>query len=896
MRRVFCIGHLLSVISLICAVICLSSAMAAPTLQSLGQIDEGLSVPTRLDIDSAGNLYVADPRQKTIFVFDKYGKPVTEFKIDSLSGGGLAVTTDGQRIYAAGGQSVLILDGKTGETLGQLGDKTTSIAAVGFIDIGAEGKVYVADTQQRLVLIFSAAGELLDQFGDPDSTTGQFASIFAMSVDPASFEIYVGDSVRTYTSQSKVMVFSPAGELLRTLFSDDETIFGDPALFFFGGITFDQQGNAYFLDTYRSDVRVVQLPGTFQASFPMPSLLPGNMERPIDAAFDPSTQRLFIACDGGRVEVFGLNGAGNPDPNSPPGMPTLFHPIAGSETDTLVPQLSFQNAEDPDNNVLKYDVKLNKNGVQVALYEDLPQFLPTSYAQVDQDLIENALYAWSARAKDASTASEWTAEETFYVNAVQEAPVTPEIVVPAEVPTLDGAGQLIWMTSSDPDPFDTVSYRVELFSSASQLEAVATQELTGTTTTLASFENYQQLVAGETYTWHVIAVDNHGLASAPSVAGEFIYDTTVLTVTADQPDAQVFMGGNHAYAGRYLGQVPVEVRDLPAGAVSVVIECAGYEPYVQQVIIEDSDQVTVDAVLTAALQPAWKDKGSRLLSTDLTGAAPFFVDFDNNGVIDMLVGDSSGAITLSPGIPSEEGALDFAEAAVLDLPLTPGAVPFVADWDNDSRKDILAGGVNGTITLFLNIGTEAEPRFDQGSLLLTAGTGRIVPVVLDLDGDRDKDLLVGTSDGAILLYDNINDDSTPVLAEPHQLASVNGAAAPIAVDWNADGARDLLVACDEGLMLFLQQEQTFPAGVVLQSQTSSGKRRARPFQLGDEPVLFAFDLDDKKGKELLVGNAAGNILLFRSDAKEATATASSLTTRSSLLWDSKGARKGKQNR
>ena len=868
MRRVFCVGFFLSVISLTGAVICLSSVLATPTLQSLGKIEEGLSVPTRLDIDSTGNLYVADPRLKTIFVFDKYGKPIAELAVETLSGGGLAVTADGTKLYAACGQKVLILDSKTGEQLGQIGDETSPFSAVGFIDVDTQGKVYVADTQQRLVLVFSAAGELLLQFGDPDSATGQFASIFALAVDPASAEIYVGDSVRTYTSQSKVMVFSPDGELQRTLFSDDETIFGAPPLFFFGGITFDQQGQAYFLDTYRSDVRIVQLPGTYQASFSMPSLLPGNMERPVDAAFDTSTQRLFVACDGGRVEVFGLNGAGNPDPNSPPGMPTLFHPIAGSETDTVAPQLTFQNADDPDKDVLKYDVKLNKDDVQVALYEDLPQFLPTSFAQVDLDLTENALYSWSARAKDAATASAWTAEETFYVNALQEAPDTPEIVALEEVPTLDGAGQLHWAASNDPDPSDTVSYRVELFSTSNQVEAVATHALTDTFVALSTFENYSQLTVGETYSWQVIAIDNHGLASAPSVTGEFVYDTTTLSVDADNPNAQVYLGGNYAYAGRYLGQVPIELRDISSGAASVVVECPGYEPSIHQVVIEQGDQVVVNASLVAALEPTWKVNGSTLLETGQTEAAPFFVDFDNNGLIDLLVGDSSGAITLYQGVPTDE-TIAFNEGTVLDLPLTPGAVPFAADWNNDDKKDLLVGSSNGTITLFKNIGTEASPQFDEGLMqqatdgLITVA-GKAVPVLLDLDGDHDKDLLVGTGDGEVLLYENTGDDAQPTLAEPQLLASISGAAAPFAVDWNSDGSRDLMLVENGDLVVFLQGDDgSFVQKISVQPRSLGGSKN-KTFSFGSQPFLFAFDLDSARGKDLLVGNEEGTIQLFRS--------------------------------
>ena len=869
MRRAFWVGLCFIAISLASHVICPTSASAAPTLQSLGRIDEGLSVPTRLDLDAAGNLYVADPRQKSIFIYDKFGTPASEYPVENLSGGALAVTPDGTKIYIACGRSVLILNGQTGQQVGELGNGEETFSATGFIDIGSAGNVYVADTMQRIILIFSPDGTLLGQFGDPASSTGQFASIFALAIDPATFEVYVGDSARRSDNQSKALVFSPDGELLRTLAYDNLSIFGETPLFFFGGITFDQQGHAYFLDTYRSNVRIVQLPQTFQSSLTMPSLLPGNMERPVDAAFDPSTNRLFVACDGGRVEVLGLNGATNPDPNSPPGMPTLLDPIAGGETDSATPQLVFLNASDPDNDVLSYDVRLLRNDELIVQYDDLPQYLPTSFAQVDRALTENAPYSWSARAKDVSTASDWTAEQSFYVNATQEAPGTPQIASPTETPVLDGSGQLTWQASTDPDPFDTVSYLVEISGSDTSFEPIATLVLETTSATLAQLDGYHLFEDGQTCFWRVTALDNHQLASEPSVLGQFIYDTTILRVDADIPGANVYLGGNHAYPGRFIGQVPVEVRDFPVEPCSVVIEKPGFETYVRQVSPAPGTSVAIQATLTPAILPVLKSRGNLLLTTGLTDAAPFIVDYNNDGILDMLVGDVGGILTLYPGLPSDDNSLIFSEGTILDLPLVLGAAPFVLDWDNDGRKDLLLGGDNGTINLFLNRATEAAPGFDQGSLLTASGDpimveGRAVPVVIDLDGDLKKDLLVGTGSGDILYYRNLSDDHAPQLAEARLLASVSGAATPFAVDWNADGERDLLITSGPEVFLFIRE-----SGILFsEGQKLSIDIAPSASSLSARHALFAFDADGRKGKDLIIGNQDGSILLFRSNAKK----------------------------
>ncbi len=879
MRKAFWIS-LYSVFSLTISVICPTNAAAAPSLQPLGQISEGLSVPTRIDIDGAGNLYVADPRQKKVFVYDKFGKTLAGFAVEGLSGGGLAVTADGQTIYAACGQAVQIINGKNGQPLGQLGSATDTFTAIGFIDIGADGSIYVADTGQRHILVFSSAGALLHRFGDPASPSGQFASIFALAVDPANFEIYVADSVRNTRNQAKVMVFSPQGVLLRTLASSDETVFATPAPFFFGGITFDGQGHGYFLDSYRSDVRIVQLPQAFQSRVPIPELLPGNMERPVDAAFDPLTNRLFVACDGGRVEVFGLNGAGNPNLNNPPGLPVLLEPIAGSETDTATPQLVFLNAEDSENDVLSYDVRLFHAGELVVQYNNLPQYLPNSFAQVDRNLTENAGYQWSVRAGDGRLSSDWTEQQSFYVNAVQEAPDAPTLLGAEETPVLDGASRLAWLASNDPDPYDTVSYRVEVLPADAPLEAIAVLDLAVTSTTLAELDGYAALKDGQSYLWQVAAVDNHQLASAPSEPGRFFYDTTVLRVDADVAGAKVYLGGNHAYPGRYLGATPLEVRDLPVGAAAVVIESAGFETVVRQFALEAGSNLDIHVTLTPAPQPDFKSKRKIILATGQTDLAPFFIDFDHDGRIDLLAGGSNGSLLLYPGESNSAAPLAFGEGIPLDVPLVPGAAPFVADWDNDGRKDLLIGGADGTVSLLLNTGTATLPAFDNPVLLQAAGSaisvaGPAKPLVLDLDGDLNKDLMVGTGNGDILYFRNLADDARPELAAGRAVLTVNGTAAPFAVDWNGDGARDLLVAEKSGLRLFLRSgtgetfTEAFPSLPEITALPAKGRydKAADSSEAEWTPAPFVFDADNMKGKDVLIGTREGNIELFRSHAK-----------------------------
>ena len=82
-----------------------------------------------MDLDDAGNLYVADALGRKIYCFDQYGilKRVysdAAFKYADFqglaSGRGLAVSPDGTRLYFARNQQALILDTATGAVVGEL--------------------------------------------------------------------------------------------------------------------------------------------------------------------------------------------------------------------------------------------------------------------------------------------------------------------------------------------------------------------------------------------------------------------------------------------------------------------------------------------------------------------------------------------------------------------------------------------------------------------------------------------------------------------------------------------------------------------------------------------------------------------------------------------------------
>lgn len=127
------------------------------------------------------------------------------------------------------------------------------------------------------------------------------------------------------------------------------------------------------------------------------------------------------------------------------------------------------------------------------------------------------------------------------------------------------------------------------------------------------------------------------------------------------------------------------------------------------------------------------------------------VDWNGDGVYDLLIGDSEGNVHLYTGHRETVG-LSFTKEGKLAIQSgMTYAAPFATDWNNDGLLDLLIGGYEGEVRLFL--------RTDDGSLedngLLSGdyanffGTNNIkvghysVPLVVDWDGDGKKDMLTG---------------------------------------------------------------------------------------------------------------------------------------------------------
>ena len=185
------------------------------------------------------------------------------------------------------------------------------------------------------------------------------------------------------------------------------------------------------------------------------------------------------------------------------------------------------------------------------------------------------------------------------------------------------------------------------------------------------------------------------------------------------------------------------------------------------------------------------------------------VDWDGDGKLDLLAGDTDGLILLfrnegerlSPVFTTGERLR--ADGKPLSVAASGGHARFdVCDWNNDALKDLVVADGSGTITLFLNHGSKSKSALAAGERLKAGGqliqiAGRASVLVCDWNNDGRKDLVLADDKGYYFSR-NTGTDAAPLLAEPRPILFGGKRATYVRpnlgsfVDWDGDGKRDFI--------------------------------------------------------------------------------------------------------
>jgi hypothetical protein len=228
-------------------------------------------------------------------------------------------------------------------------------------------------------------------------------------------------------------------------------------------------------------------------------------------------------------------------------------------------------------------------------------------------------------------------------------------------------------------------------------------------------------------------------------------------------------------------------------------------------------------------------------SEQLYEMAPSFGDLNQDGKLDLLIGDMNGAIHYyQNNSVGSNLVFEKLSANYFDIHAGTFAHPQLIDLNKDGKLDLIIGRRNGTIAYFENTGTPQNPIFGSQPTLDSVGKvnvsniavtpgwpdyifpGYATPHVCDLDNDGKFEVLVGSIFGELRLFRNF--DLTPNRiseelifqfkendGDANRKIICGASSAPFVADIDSDGKPEILVGSSKG---GLEMFEPYVKGVI----------------------------------------------------------------------------------
>ncbi len=356
-------------------------------------------------------------------------------------------------------------------------------------------------------------------------------------------------------------------------------------------------------------------------------------------------------------------------------------------------------------------------------------------------------------------------------------------------------------------------------------------------------------------------------------------DTTpLITGTIDDPAAtieitiagQTYTGVN-AGDGTWSAQVTTE---LDSRSHVASIRAVGEYGHVTEV----GPAVEFVTAITGAGNPL--DGVSLHSRTNLT-----FADIDGDGDLDAFIGQFTGLLNYYENTGTAESPVYTLQTGA-DNPLnnfdagTHAAFDFV-DIDNDGDLDALVGAGDGQIEFWRNDGTATNPTFNN----VTGGDNPFNgidvgsyanPRFFDIDDDGDLDAFSGNSNGKINYFENTGNADVATYVErtgasnPFDGIDVGHDSSIAIADVNGDGLADALISSrNSSMSLYLN------TGTVSQPVFALADQAENPFSslaLSSYAIPTLIDFDGDGYVDLFTRNTAGHVGYYQSGGSAPTIT------------------------
>ena len=214
----------------------------------------------------------------------------------------------------------------------------------------------------------------------------------------------------------------------------------------------------------------------------------------------------------------------------------------------------------------------------------------------------------------------------------------------------------------------------------------------------------------------------------------------------------------------------------------------------------------------SASAPSFVSAASNFGITEIDSftASPSFADIDRDGDLDAFIAGSDGTTQFFRNIGTAKNPSFASQASNFGIPDVGASAKLAfGDIDNDGDLDVFVGNNGGATQFLRNNGTASAPAFviSASNFGITDNNTFARPTLIDIDGDGDLDMFVGDNTGNTQFFQNTGSASAPSFVSvsgAFGISNVGSFATPTFADIDGDGDMDAFVGNNNGEIRFFE--------------------------------------------------------------------------------------------